>query len=64
MIVVYRTNNLEKVCENIDTATRKYGKKMAAKIHERIYQLKDHVYHRLPLNFFHPSPLTPNPSPF
>ena len=39
--VHYRTKELRKVCERLDVAIRKYGLKMAEKIHIRIDQIRN-----------------------
>ena len=39
MKIIYSNKNIEKVCENALTATKKYGAEMADKIHMRIDQI-------------------------
>lgn len=39
--VHYRTRKLQKVCEKLDVAVKKYGVEMADKIHIRIDQIKN-----------------------
>lgn len=39
MKIVYKNNSIEKVCTNATVASKKYGVKMADKIHQRIDQL-------------------------
>jgi proteic killer suppression protein len=38
--VIYKTKRLEKVCTNLEIATKEHGRNMAEKIQERIAQIK------------------------
>lgn len=38
--ISYQTSQLRKVCEDAEVATKKYGVKMAEKIHQRIDQIR------------------------
>lgn len=39
MIIEYKTKAIEKVCTNAYAATKKFGQKMADKIHQRIDEI-------------------------